>query len=138
MLNIKQAGFTLVELLITVAIIGIISTIAYPSYVTFITKSNRAEPQRELLVLANSMEQYFIDQRRYTDELTELGKDTKSYSTESGNYTISATINEAGTTYTLSAAIKSGSSQANDSECATMSVDNTGQKTATSNTCWER
>ena len=45
---VKQSrGFTLLELLITVAVIGIISSIAYPSYVDNISRANRSEAQRE-------------------------------------------------------------------------------------------
>lgn len=138
MLYKKQRGVTLIELLITVAIMGILGSIAYPSYTTFVQQSNRAEAQKELLQLANLMEQYFSDHRTYTDELTDLGKSDDTYLTESGNYTMSASISGAGTTYTLTATVKSGSSQAGDSECATMSVDQTGQKTATNTTCWEK
>jgi type IV pilus assembly protein PilE len=138
MLKKSQHGVTLIELLIVIAIMGILGAVAYPSYVTFVTKSKRAEPQRELLALANLMEQYFSDHRTYTDELTDLGKSADSYVTESGNYTISASINGTGTTYTLTAAIKTGSSQASDSECASMTVNSIGQKGATNTTCWEK
>ncbi len=138
MLYKKQRGVTLIELLITVAIMGILGSIAYPSYTTFVQQSNRAEAQKELLQLANLMEQYFSDHRTYTDELTDLGKSDDTYLTESGNYTMSASINGVGTTYTLTATVKAGSSQAGDSECATMSVNQTGQKTATNTTCWEK
>ncbi len=132
----RKYGFTLIEVLITVAIIGILGAVAYPSYSSYVTKSKRAEPQKELLELANLMEQYFIDHREYTDKLSELGGSGDSYLTESGNYTISATTNANGSTFTLTATVKSGSSQSGDSECATMSVDHVGQKTATSANCW--
>jgi type IV pilus assembly protein PilE len=138
MMNKSQRGVTLIELLIVVAIMGILGAVAYPSYVTFVTKSNRAEPQKELLELANLMEQYFSDHRIYTDELTNLGESADSYVTESGNYTISAAINGTGTTYTLTATVKTGSSQAGDSECASMTLNNVGQKGATNTTCWEK
>jgi len=134
----NQKGFTLIEVLITVAIVGILGAVAYPSYSEYVTKSNRAEPQRELLELTNLMEQHFIDHRTYTDELTELGKSGDTYVTESGSYTISATTADSGTTFTITANIKTGSRQASDSECAMMSVDNTGKKDATNDTCWEK
>ena len=137
MMNKLQKGFTLIEVLITVAIIGILGAIAYPSYSTFVTKSNRAEPQKELLELANLMEQYFIDHRTYTNKLTLLGKSADSYDTDSGNYTISVSASDT-TTFTINAAIKTGSSQASDSTCSSMSVNNTGKKKATSNSCWEK
>lgn len=134
----NKLGFSLIEVLITVAIIGILGAVVYPSYSIYVTKSKRAEPKKELLELANLMEQYFIDQRTYTDKLTALGKSGDSYNTESGNYSISASINDSGTEFTLTAKAKNGTSQASDSECAQMSVDHTGKKSATSNTCWEK
>lgn len=134
----KQRGITLIELLITVAIMGVLGAIAYPSYTSFVQKSNRAEAQKELLQLANVMEQYFSDHRVYTDKLTKLGKSADTYVTESGNYTMSADLNGTTTTYTLKAAIKAGASQANDSECAEFTLNHTGSKAATSTTCWEK
>lgn len=138
MLYKNQKGVTLIELLITVAIMGILGAIAYPSYTSFVQQSNRAEAQKELLLLANLMEQYFNDNRTYTSQFSKLGKGSDTYITESGNYTMSGSVNTAGTTYTITATVKSGSSQASDSECLTMSVDQAGQKTATNTTCWEK
>lgn len=134
----RRNGFTLMEVLITVAIVGILGAVAYPSYSNYVIKSKRAEPQKELLQLANLMEQYYIDQRTYTDDLSDLGKSGATYLTESGNYTMSASIDATGETFTLTASIKSGSSQASDSECASMSINHTGSKTATNATCWEK
>ena len=56
-------GFTLIEVMITVAIIGILASVAYPSYVDFVTRSNRVEALQELTRFANLQEQYFIDHR---------------------------------------------------------------------------
>lgn len=59
----KELGFTLMELLITVAIIGILASVAYPSYTDFVVRSNRSEAQRELMRFANLQEQVFVDRR---------------------------------------------------------------------------
>jgi len=138
MIGKKNKGFTLIEVLITIAIVGILTSIAYPSYTQYVIQSNRAEPQRELLELANLMEQHFIDHRTYTNDLSLLGRSASSYTTESGNYTMSATIAGGGNTYSINATVVSGSSQASDSECLSMSVDETGKKTATNASCWEK
>jgi type IV pilus assembly protein PilE len=130
--NIK--GFTLVELLISIAVIGIISSIAYPSYIDNISRANRTEAQRELLKLANLQEQYFIDHREYTTDMTLLGASADPYITDSGLYSIDTAV--VGITYTL-VATATGSQVANDSSCLTISITDTGSKTATSAHCWE-
>ncbi len=54
-----SAGFTLIELMITVAIIGILTSIAYPSYQASVMKSRRIDAQGKLMSFANAMEQYY-------------------------------------------------------------------------------
>jgi type IV pilus assembly protein PilE len=54
----KDGGFTLVELMIVVAIIGVLTTVAYPSYRGFINASNRATAQADLMSLAAAMERH--------------------------------------------------------------------------------
>jgi type IV pilus assembly protein PilE len=131
---IKKRGFTLLELLITIAVIGIISSIAYPSYIDNITRANRTEAQRELLRLASLQEQYFIDHREYTADMTKLGTPADPYITDSGLYSIDTTV--VGITYTLVATAK-GRQITADSACKKLSVTDTGKKTATSTNCWE-
>ena len=63
MLNTK--GFTLIELMITVAIVGILAGIAYPSYQDSVRKSRRADAQGALLGFANAMERYFTVNNSY-------------------------------------------------------------------------
>ncbi len=65
-------GFTLIELMITVAIVGILAAIAYPSYQNSIRKGRRAAAQEFLLDVAQREQQYFLDNRSY-GSLTDLG-----------------------------------------------------------------
>ncbi len=136
----KIAGVTLVELLISIAIMGILGAVAYPSYVSYISKSNRIEPQRELARLASLQEQYFIDHRTYASNLVLLGTSANPYVTESGNYSISSVIGSfggvSGVTFTLTATAK-GTQATNDSSCKVLTINEKGQKSGTSSTCWD-
>lgn len=71
----KQHGFTLIELMITVAIIGILAAIAYPSYASHIIKGNRAAAKAQMLDIANRQQQFLLANRAYAtkDALTTSG-----------------------------------------------------------------
>ncbi|NCC41543.1 MAG: prepilin-type N-terminal cleavage/methylation domain-containing protein [Gammaproteobacteria bacterium] len=60
-----QSGFTLIELMITVAIVGILASIAYPSYQQYTTRASRSEAQQFMLEVSNRQELYLLNNRRY-------------------------------------------------------------------------
>jgi len=132
-----KKGFTLIELLISVAIVGILAAVAYPSYTDFVLRSNRTEAQSELLRIANLQEQYFIDNRAYTADMTELGLSADPFITENGYYSIdTSAFSAVASTYTLTATAK-GSQLSGDTDCTTINVNEVGRKTAETATCWE-
>jgi len=59
------AGFTLIELMITVAIVAILASVAYPSYQQYVIRSNRSEAQQVMLDIANREEEFLLNNRRY-------------------------------------------------------------------------
>lgn len=61
----RAGGFTLIELMIVVAIIGILGAIAYPSYLSSVRKGNRATAQAFMSEVANKQQQYLMDRRQY-------------------------------------------------------------------------
>jgi type IV pilus assembly protein PilE len=132
-------GFTLAELMITVAIVGILSAVAYPSYTSYVSKSNRGESQRELAKIAVLQEQYFIDNRTYSDDLELLGFSADPYITSSGNYSISSVIGSfggvSGVTFTLTATALS-TQLTQDTDCTTITINEKGEKSGESTTCW--
>lgn len=83
----KLAGFTLIELLIVIAIIGIITAVAYPSYQSSMTKTRRSDGQAALLDIMNAEERYYTENNTYTATLSDLNRTSSS---EEGHYTVSA------------------------------------------------
>ena len=122
-----QKGFTLIELMIAVAIVGILAVIAYPSYMQYVTKSNRSAAESFILTVSNKQEQYMLDARQYATALSTLNLTTPAE--VSNNYTISVVANNAGTppSYTITAT-PTGVQQTRDTQCANLTIDQTGAK----------
>ncbi|NQY87314.1 MAG: type IV pilin protein [Colwellia sp.] len=126
-------GFSLIELLITVAIIGILAGVAYPSYTDYVIRSNRTEAQRELMRFANLQEQVFVDTRSYAADMKGLGKSSVKIYTASKNYRIMVSA-QSTTRFTLKAVAKNN--QVNDTGCTNLKINELGVKTPTA--CWEK
>ena len=140
--NSKDIGFTLIELIMVLAIVGVILSIALPSYKQSLYKARRAEAKTLLLDLATRQEQLMLDTSTYTTDLTQLGysgnedlEDNRVYSAKLNPCT-SGTIE---TCYLLTATPIKNSEQGNDKNCTSFSLDSFGKKTATGDAkdgCW--
>jgi len=125
-------GFTLIELMIAVAVVGILAAIAYPSYQDSVRKSRRADAKSALLDAAQREERVFTENNQYTATLGTGGLNLSATTTD-GYYTLAITnaaANAAGriSTYTITATPVAGTTQAKDTTCSAFSVNQIGVK----------
>lgn len=118
-------GFTLIELMIAVAVVAILAMIAVPTYTAQMVKGRRSAAEAVLLDIAQRQQQYFLDSRAYAPNVAALGTTTPV--NVQAYYTVT-TAPGAGLppTFTATAAPLAGTAQAGD---VTLTIDNTGAKT---------
>lgn len=151
-----QRGFTLIELMVTVVIVGVLTTIAVPSYRNYVLRTNRTVAKAALVDASSRLESYFIVHKTYTKTLSNiqlqqylLRDGTTTDTSASAIYQLSiealdsttcaAKSGAAGTTYMVMA--KPINTQANDSSCLNLCLTSTGirlSSAGTSATCWSR
>lgn len=121
----KQLGITLIELMVTVVIVGILASVAYPSYLNQMKKGRRAAAQAHLMDIAQRQQEYLLDARAYASTLSTLGITTPA--DVANFYTVADPVITAGppTTFTVSAVPIAGRGQAGD---GTLSINSSGVK----------
>ena len=134
------AGFTLIELMIAVAIIGVLAGIGYPSYLKYVARGNRSAAQSFMLEATSRQERYLLDARQYAPDLATLGMTVPD--TVSPNYGVTITnVTAAPPGYVVQAA-PVGNQATNDANCGTLTIDSTGAKGASGPggvaNCWNR
>ena len=136
----KKRGFTLIELVITVAIVAILAAIAYPSYTQYIVRSNRSSAVSFVMNLVSRQEQYNINARQYTNQLSLLDAATIPAEVSNNyNVTVAADNAVAPPVYSVTAT-PTGTQLARDTQCRTLQIDQSGLRsisgTSTVSKCW--
>lgn len=130
----KVKGFTLIEVMIVVAIIGIIAAIAYPSYLDSIRKSNRADAKASLNDRVQQMHRCYSRDFDFSN-CSAVGTSDSA----EGFYSITVRATDGGQGFEATATPIAGTTQEKDADCQEFSINNLGEKEASPDTqgrCW--
>lgn len=133
----KETGFTLIELMITVAIIGILAAIAYPSYIQHVQRTNRTDAQAIMMENAQYLERFFATNNTYVGANLGSAFITQSPKTGTAKYNLSLPSPDA-TTYSI---LATPTSATIDPLCGALTLDQSGAQTEAGtgslSDCWK-
>lgn len=132
----SNKGFTLIEVMIVIVVVGILAAIAYPSYDESVKRANRSEGQALLNDAAARQERFYAQNYKYTTTISDLyGGSATTKSSETGKYNLSLSSPGGDGGYTLTA-----NAQFTDAKCGNLSLNALGTKGKTGSRdvdyCW--
>jgi type IV pilus assembly protein PilE len=146
---VKQGGLTLIEVLIVMVILALIASFAYPSYMDYVMDTKRTAAASILLQVADRQQQFFMDNKRFANNLTNLGfannplviADDGSPMADAANSRSTYTVTLANVTptgYTVTAAPLNGQA-ARDTECGSLTLNQALLKSSSGGgrDCWK-
>ena len=145
--RLKMRGMTLIELLVVIGVLGILTSIAVPTYRKYLLRAQRSEAKIALLQLQTAQEKYYLQYNAYTDKVTTastaevpgLGLPGTS---ETSKYDIKVTtLGAGGQSYTATASPHAGGGQTDDKDCANFTITERGKRgvsgTSSTEYCWK-
>jgi type IV pilus assembly protein PilE len=135
----RQAGITLIELMIVVVIVAILGALAVPSYRDYVLRNNRTDAITQLLELAACQEKVYIKLNRYDGN--RCGFNGGAIATPNGTYSITMAVQDGGQAFTLTATAQG---KQTDDSCANLTLTDNGERgtsvsdvDATVAACWK-
>jgi type IV pilus assembly protein PilE len=135
----KTSGFTLIELMITVAILAIIAGIALPSYQESIRKTRRSDGKVALMDAAGLQETWFSSNNSYTNLISNIGGNASPegfYTITVANPSCSSTVNGVTVYSCFTLTATATGTQTSDAACSPLTLTHTGIKAPTTSDCW--
>lgn len=120
-MKLRTRGFTLIELMITVAVVALLSAIAYPSYQSYVQRGQRSSAQQLMADIANKQQQYLLDAKTYSADLSSTGLNMSAdgwtcvaASCSNARYSVAVVVDNAATPPTFTITATPATAQADD------------------------
>jgi type IV pilus assembly protein PilE len=123
-------GITLLELLVVLAIVGVVAALALPAWQHYLRRTNRTEATTSLYQLVSAEERFHLRHGRFTADISSAPPDGLGLRdvTESGRYVLSVSLSQDAQTFVATATPARGGGQASDMECQAFHLDHRGRR----------